>query len=207
MKKHLFLFLLVGFISISQLEAQTIIKVTVQQPEQLSVNTGSDIIISSGESVLIGDQVIVLGGTPDYSYSWTPIDGLNDPSMLNPFANPADTTTYYLTVVDAQGCTVTDSIVINVGVATNIDMLKDAEIKVYPNPSPKGIFTLSYLGRGKPMSISISSFDGKIILQRREIYHNSETLIDLSESPGVNIIRFEIDGHVFTKIVINSSSR
>ena len=207
MKKYSFLIILAVFAVCSSISGQTTIIVKVTQPEQLSVNAGSDKTIIQGESSLIGDHSIVLGGTPDYSYSWTPIEGLNDPSTLNPLANPSDTTTYYLTVTDAQGCTISDSLLLIVAVATNIDLLKDAELKVYPNPSPTGIFTLSYYGGEKPMSVSATSFDGKVVLQKSIIYPSSKTMLDLSESPGINIIRFEIDDYSFSKIIVNSSSR
>ena len=47
----------------------------------------------------------VTGGTPDYSYSWSPASGLNNANIANPVASPAVTTTYTLTVTDSKGCT------------------------------------------------------------------------------------------------------
>lgn len=45
------------------------------------------------------------GGTPPYSYQWMPSAGLNNPLLPNPIASPNFTTTYLLTVTDANGCT------------------------------------------------------------------------------------------------------
>ena len=56
----------------------------------------------------------VSGGTPGYSYSWSPAAGLNNPFIANPVASPAVTTTYTLTVTDSKGCTRSLSITINV---------------------------------------------------------------------------------------------
>jgi len=46
----------------------------------------------------------VTGGTPGYSYSWSPSTGLNDATIANPIASPTVTTNYTLTVTDALGC-------------------------------------------------------------------------------------------------------
>ena len=35
---------------------------------------------------------------PAYTYEWTPATGLNDPNSPNPLANPANTTTYTVTI-------------------------------------------------------------------------------------------------------------
>ena len=42
-------------------------------------------------------------GTPPYEYEWTPTTGLNDPNIANPTASPTGTTTYTVTVTDANG--------------------------------------------------------------------------------------------------------
>ena len=55
-------------------------------------------------------------------YSWTPTDSLSDPNIANPFANPSDTTKYYVTVTDANGCVAIDSVTINVRSTTVVDV-------------------------------------------------------------------------------------
>ncbi|MFK7785130.1 MAG: gliding motility-associated C-terminal domain-containing protein [Crocinitomicaceae bacterium] len=54
------------------------------------------------------------GGTPGYSFSWSPATGLSNPNVQNPTANPASTTTYTLTITDAVGCTDTDQVTVTV---------------------------------------------------------------------------------------------
>lgn len=56
----------------------------------------------------------VSGGTPGYTYSWSPAAGLSDPNIANPVASPVSTTTYVLTVTDSKGCTRSLSIIISV---------------------------------------------------------------------------------------------
>ena len=50
------------------------------------------------------------GGLPPYTYSWTPVTGLNNPNIANPIATPLTTTVYKLTVNDATNCTSKDSV-------------------------------------------------------------------------------------------------
>ena len=67
----------------------------------------------------LGPQSLTLtstisGGTPGYSYSWSPSTGLNNPNIANPVASPTVTTTYVLTITDSRGCTRSLGITINV---------------------------------------------------------------------------------------------
>ncbi|HNW72616.1 MAG: T9SS type A sorting domain-containing protein [Bacteroidales bacterium] len=59
----------------------------------------------------------VLGGTPPYSYSWTPPEHLNNPASPNPFASPLTTTMYHITVTDNGGNNATDSVLLTVNSA------------------------------------------------------------------------------------------
>jgi gliding motility-associated-like protein len=49
-------------------------------------------------------QAVVNGGAPPYSYQWLPRQGLVTPFNSDTRANPAQTTTYSLTVTDRNGC-------------------------------------------------------------------------------------------------------
>lgn len=51
---------------------------------------------------------------PTYTYSWTPATGLNSATIGNPIANPSTTTTYTLTVVNADGCMGSDQVTVTV---------------------------------------------------------------------------------------------
>lgn len=54
------------------------------------------------------------------NYLWSPADGLDDPTLLNPMATPFNTTQYLLTVTDDNGCQQTDTITVYVDV---VDLL------------------------------------------------------------------------------------
>lgn len=59
-------------------------------------------------------QPTVAGGTPPYKFSWLPATWLDDPSSPSPIVKPNSTTTYYLTVQSATGCSATDSTTVTV---------------------------------------------------------------------------------------------
>ncbi len=88
-------------------------------------NTESDTIYVSVNTLPVAeagdDEVIYIGYPPLYaqlnasggvSYSWYPTDGLDDPTISNPIAQPEVTTTYTVTVTDENGCTDTDEVTV-----------------------------------------------------------------------------------------------
>ncbi len=64
-------------------------------------------------SINKGDQTI-LNGSGGISYSWSPEGSLSCSTCASPTASPTQTTTYILVVTDANGCTSSDSITVNV---------------------------------------------------------------------------------------------
>lgn len=58
---------------------------------------------------------LVLPGNSIVSYSWNPSTGLNNATIFNPVASPANTTTYTVTVTDNSGCTATSSTTVTIG--------------------------------------------------------------------------------------------
>jgi len=56
----------------------------------------------------------VIGGAAPFSFTWTPITGLNDPSIQNPVASPTITTKYHVLVTDLNTLTASDSVTVSV---------------------------------------------------------------------------------------------
>lgn len=71
------------------------------------VNAGLDTTITKG----FGVQLHASGAN---SYAWYPTNGLNNPIVNNPFANPDITTTYIVEGVDLNGCKNSDTLTIKV---------------------------------------------------------------------------------------------
>ncbi len=84
---------------------------TITLLESPVVDAGPDLSCLYGTGVSMG--VIIYGGTPPYTFSWSPVSGLSDPYALNPLANPIDTTTYTIQVMDANGCITSDQVTIS----------------------------------------------------------------------------------------------
>jgi len=74
-----------------------------------SAEAGRDTIIYNGDSIQIGS--IPIAG---YTYHWSPSTGLNNTNIANPWAKPAVSRYYYVTVTNTVGCTNKDSIKIGV---------------------------------------------------------------------------------------------
>ena len=88
----------------------------------LTADAGEDKIIILGESTEIGGNPTAIGSFPPYSYSWTPITGLDNANISNPIASPVQNTTYIVTVTDSNNNTNTDTV--DVIVQRHIDIGK-----------------------------------------------------------------------------------
>jgi gliding motility-associated-like protein len=86
------------------------------------ISAGVDTSICSGDSVQ-------LNGASSIGISvWTPASGLSDDAILNPFASPIVTTDYVLTLIDGLGCSITDSVNVNVDQAFTLTTSNDTTI-------------------------------------------------------------------------------
>jgi len=83
--------------------------VTVTIAPALVVNAGLDDTICSGATYTLG----VNPNGPGYSYVWDELPApLNFSNIFNPIVSPTTTTTYVVTVTDANNCVGSDSVVI-----------------------------------------------------------------------------------------------
>ena len=83
------------------------------------VSAGSDTTIFAGSSV----KVLGSGGP---NYLWSPSTGLSCTNCQMPSASPTETTMYYLTVVDSNGCEETDAVVIAVEPVASVIFVPNA---------------------------------------------------------------------------------
>ncbi len=107
----------------------------------LNIDAGEDVTIMSGQNV----QLEVTSSCSGCTYQWMPSDGLNNDTIVNPVAEPEETTTYYVVVTDVHGCSEIDSVKVTVlpqliiptGITPNGDGLNDVwtidHIDMYPN--------------------------------------------------------------------------
>lgn len=103
MKKRELVLWVIGFLFFAEVQAQ------INHPSKIlpgltflsSMSNGCNITVNAGPDITICAGIgknlsgMVNGGFS--SYSWEPADGLSNPDVLNPIANPSSTTTYTLT--------------------------------------------------------------------------------------------------------------
>ncbi len=71
--------------------------------------------VSPDTSVCLNGSVQLTSSAPGATaYSWTPATGLNSTTIANPIANPTTTTSYIVTITNANGCTDSDTITVTV---------------------------------------------------------------------------------------------
>jgi len=98
-------------------------QVTITVVDIPIINAKPDTIICYGESVMLSAE----GGV---TYSWTPTILLNNPNIQNPLTSPHKNTTYYVTVIDNNGCSNIDSLFIIVNQLPITDAGTDTRICV-----------------------------------------------------------------------------
>lgn len=92
---------------------------TITQLVTLNKSGSAPIPITAGPDTTIGvcEPYLLLGVYPvstEYTYSWSPATGLNDPTIPNPIFTPGETTTYILTVTGEQGSNARDTVTVTV---------------------------------------------------------------------------------------------
>ena len=69
----------------------------------------NDTIICNGDSIQK-----TIGGDPATTFSWSPTDGVSDPTIYNPFYHLPTPTNYIVNIENAGGCNYIDTVFINV---------------------------------------------------------------------------------------------
>ncbi len=104
--------------------------IVVNEPAPLVATAGADGSICEGDQITITSSVT--GGTSPYTYTWICDQvncNLDNSNAQNPNATPTVTTTYYIQVTDANGCSSNvDSLVVTVNPLPTVDAGADVTI-------------------------------------------------------------------------------
>jgi gliding motility-associated-like protein len=128
-------------------------------------------------------------------YSWSPNTGLNNSNIQNPVASPNQTTTYTLTVTDANGCTNTDEVTVTV-FSVIADFTADPETGLAPleitftnnSSSNAQLFTWDY---GDETTEITTAFVTQHFYESNGTYTVTLTVTDIngcSDTYSVNIV-------------------
>lgn len=164
--------------------AQKVVTLSVNQPPEFGFSVSKpDTTIVKGTSVVLGTDLIVFGGSGDYSYTWSPGATLNDSTFVKPLATPVDTTTYLLTVTDKFGCSFSVKYTVN---ARNplvsselISSQQTLQAVLFPNPND-GKFKVKLTGvPAEKIELTIIDNTGRVV-KRQTTYNftgdHTETL-------------------------------
>ena len=120
------------------------------------------------EQIYSGDTV-QLSASGGINYSWTPVDGLSDPNIANPIANPVRTTTYTVTGDDMNGCLNTAQVTISVGEGINVS----AKPLFSPNNDGQNDrWVIDNIERYPDCTVIIVNRQGNILYEQRPYYGN-----------------------------------
>jgi len=175
------------------LAAQHFVTLKVTQAPELDFSLSKqDTTIMKGSSVVLGNNLLVFGGSGTYSFKWSPGKSLSDSLVLHPVASPADTTRYLLTVTDKNSCSFSVNFQVNVKTpdvkSDRIRQQSDLEAVLFPNPGD-GNFILKI--SGVPVDkISISIMD-----QSGRIFHR--VIINDFQGEHLETFRLKISGGVY----------
>ena len=208
MKKLTFLILLLPVL----LNAQTVIVLDVTQPPALSFeSTSEDVTIFRGDSVKMGTEINIFGGSGDYSFNWSPAEFLDDSTVLTPIAFPQDATEYFLTVTDAEGCSFTTTFTVNVqenptGIQSTHSPDDFITAKLFPNPN-NGRFKVELSGKYVgAIELTIIDNTGRTVYQNQIGNFNRKHLetVDVKFPQGIyNLLVHSKNQKIQKQFVIN----
>lgn len=96
-------------------------------PVSITVSPGP-VANAGNDSTICGGDSLQLNGSGGVSYLWDYDLSLSDSTISNPYASPSSTTTYYLTVTDAAGCTDRDTVTVTVSGGVSVDAGTNASV-------------------------------------------------------------------------------
>lgn len=101
------------------------------------VDPGEDTQFCFGSSaVSIGGTPTASGGSGNYTYAWSPANGLSSTSVPNPLASPGSTTTFTVLVTDVNtGCTSEEEVTVEVDIPQNLTISPNGSTNICPGQS------------------------------------------------------------------------
>ena len=186
-------------------KAQVDISLNINQPPPLVASVGAGQTICAGGNTSIGGAAT--GGKEPYAFSWSPSTGLSNATVADPVASPSVTTTYVLTVTDANNCKSTDNIMVTVDPCTGIDnasgTVGTGNFSIVPNPN-RGSFSVvwSSIPVNELVVLEIYNFQGKRLYSGSFRNRNIPLIIpiDIEEmNRGIYLVKVSYENATYTE--------
>jgi hypothetical protein len=153
---------------------ETIINLSFSQPRELAINAGHDIDLH-GDSAVLGDDLSILGGTPDFTYKWVSDKNEEFHTQVITIHRAGQ---YVLTVTDARKCSDWDTIMV---IITRLDdMSQDTACLVYPIPAGDMVW-IQAQNDEKVLSVEGFSVRGEKLFE-----------VNADENTGQNLMKIRI---------------
>lgn len=151
-------------------------------------------ITASDDSICVTASVNLDAGLGFASYAWSS-GGTSQNETINGAALNTGNNTILVTVMDVDGCSNTDEVVVFVDDCASIAELEGNQLTVYPNPST-GVFTYSFEVPVDEVKMVLLDMTGKLV---RNIDHVSgHGIIDLTElDSGVYTLMVELNDSTY----------
>lgn len=155
------------------------------------------------ETVFIGETNTLvanaIGGTGNYTYTWTPADHLDDATSQNPVftATEAGEFIYIVTVSDGEE-SLDATVTFTVLDPTDVDEIAGTKVSVYPNPASSTL-NINVANGFTSLNVKFVNIHGQIV---KEVANALEINVSDVES-GIYFIKIDCDGQQYLqKIVI-----
>jgi len=167
----------------------TVLGCTVTDSMTLTINPLPTPTITGQQDTLCTYNTIDIdAGAGFTSYSWS-TGGNGQVETIDGSTLSLGVNVFTVTVVDANGCSNTDSVTMVVDGCATIDELEGLSMSIYPNPS-QGVFNYEMSEMNDEVNIIVTDLSGKIVLDR--ILNSTVGTIDLSRfEDGVYILNIE----------------
>ena len=79
-----------------------------------TVDAGNPITMICGDDTVLTPTFLYGGNPSNISWQWNPSPGLSSSNIKNPNSHPIQTTKYYLTITTPEGCSASDSMIVQI---------------------------------------------------------------------------------------------
>ena len=104
-------------------------KCTNKDSINLVVNPLADIQLTKDTTICVGSTIQLSANGPGISsYKWLPDLTLSNSAIFNPVANPINSTKYFISVIDQNGCKNEDSVLVDVAALPVVNTIPDSAL-------------------------------------------------------------------------------